>query len=593
MGKGFPVITIITSIVLAVTIFFYIFTLGSYLKPTVYVLQDRISVYRLFYQYIFGDYTDHLIILAGTILWLVLCVKPKRVNFTAAAVYGFLSLIAVVSGSRLFLDFFALISMPLILLLFVCNKVTLKIKINTLANSLVTNYLSVIGIVTGSISLFIAVLITFAISLGMFRFMNYAYILFILFCSLSPFLLVLLLFSLPIKLLTKRLVNKISTLEIQLPPYRIRTRTKILYLSFFVALSIILGFIPHQSSLNPDNHLIGADTDDYIRWVDKLEKSGSTDILLKQAFLSIGGGDRPLTLFFLWLTAKILPFEHSFTIDRQSLVLSPLLVLVVFFLARELTSNDIVSLLAAFLTVVSFQTLVGIYSGYYANWVALIVGYLSFVFAFKYLKKPSKSNLVVYSILIVAILFSHVYTWTVLVAVTILFLLVVLKLNYYRRKSALFLLLIIFGSIVVDVSRMALTGSSAGIEQDINVAKTQKAGLGQFSQRWYNVINTIHFHFGSIFSNFFFFALGLYWLFRSNTYELHNIFILIFFSIGIIPLFIGDWVVQSRVLYDIPFQIPAAMALTIFLTTKKTGALMVVAICIWLVAFSIRALSNF
>jgi hypothetical protein len=242
---------------------------------------------------------------------------------------------------------------------------------------------------------------------------------------------------------------------------------------------------------------------------------------------------------------------------------------------------------------VSFQALVGIYAGYYANWVAVIVGYLSFVFAFKYLKKPSKFRLVVYSTLIVATLFSHVYTWTILILVTIICLLVVLKLNYYRRRSALFLLLIIVGSIAIDVSRMALTGGSAGIEQDISVAKSQKAGLGQFSQRWYNIINTIHFHYGSIFSNAFFLALGLYWLFKSDIHEPQNILILIFFSVGIIPMFLGDWVVQSRVLYDIPFQIPAAIALTILLTTKKAGAMMVVAICIWLIAFSIRALSNF
>ena len=460
IGKGFSNKTIITSILLAFILFFYVFTLGSFLKPTVYVLQDRISVYRLFYQYIFGNYIDHVIIAAGTILWLILCVRSKRTSFTTAAIYGLLAIIAIVAKSQLFLDFVALVSIPLIFSLFVCHKFSSKIKIEPDASSLLPNYLSIIGIVTGSLSLVISILSALAISLATFRYMNYSYLLFILFCSLSPVLIFLLVFSLPIKLLTRRLVNKLSKLEIRLPNYSIRTRTKILYLSFFMGLSIVLGFIPQQSSINTDNHTVGTDSRDYVRWVDKLEKSGSTDILLKHAFLSIAGGDRPLTLLFLMLTAKILPYDHTFTIDRIPLVLSPILVLVVFFLTRELTSNDIASLLASFLTVVSFQTLVGTYAGFYANWVALIVGYLSFVFAFKYLKKPTKLTLVIYSTLIVVTLFCHVYTWTILMVVMIIFLLVVLKLNYYRR-SALLLLLIIVGSIAIDVSRMAFTGSSA------------------------------------------------------------------------------------------------------------------------------------
>ena len=156
-----------------------------------------------------------------------------------------------------------------------------------------------------------------------------------------------------------------------------------------------------------------------------------------------------------------------YIIEYVPLVLGPALILAIYFLTRELTSNDITSLMASFLTAISFHTLIGIYAGFYANWFALIIGYLSFVFLIRFLKKPSKLNLIVYSMLIVLLLFTHVYTWTILAIVMGIFLAVLLKFNYYSRKSIILLLLVVSSSVVIDVARMTITGSSSGIVSDI------------------------------------------------------------------------------------------------------------------------------
>jgi hypothetical protein len=592
LGRGSSVITIITSVDLAFTLFLYLLNVASSLKVTVYVLQDRTSVYRIFYEYLLGKYANDLLIALGTVLWLTLSVGGRLRPLTLG-IYGSLVLIAILSNFQVLLDITALVSIPLISSLFLCNRLTSNIRVKSGFNSLVTNYLLTLGIVMASLSLFIYFFGALSISMGPFRFKDYGYILFILFSSLSPVLLLLLVFSLPIKLLTKRLLTKISKIETALTPSKLKTKKKILYISLFMGLSTFLAFIPHQASLTNDTHMIGADSRNYVRDVNRLERSEDIQDLLKQVFVVMHGGDRPLSFFFLLLTTKIFPYEHSFIIDRLPLFLSPATVLVLFFLTRELTRSDITSLLASFLTVGSFQTLVGTYAGFYANWIALIIGYLSIIYAFKYLKKPSPLPLVIYSILIVVMLFCHVYTWTILTIVTIIFLGVALKMNYYRRRSVLFLLLIVFGSVAVDLSRMAFTGSAGGVEQDIRVAQQQQAGLKQFDQRWYNILSTTQFHYGSLFGNSIFFALGLYWLLKSKTEEPWNIFLLIFFSVGIIPLFFGDWVVQSRVFYNIPFQIPAAIALTFLVSTKRTGPMIVVAVGIWLISFSVRAVLNF
>jgi hypothetical protein len=65
---------------------------------------------------------------------------------------------------------------------------------------------------------------------------------------------------------------------------------------------------------------------------------------------------------------------------------------------------------------------------------------------------------------------------------------------------------------------------------------------------------------------------------------------LIFLSIALVPIIFGDYVIQTRMLYNIPFEIPVAIALTSLV--RKNG-MIAVAICIWLLAIAVRTVSNF
>ena len=87
--------------------------------------------------------------------------------------------------------------------------------------------------------------------------------------------------------------------------------------------------------------------------------------------------------------------DPFFIVEYSPLVLTPLLILVTFFLAREITSNDRISIISCFLTAISFQTLIGIYSGFYANWIALILGYFGFILLIRCLRSPTKFELIV------------------------------------------------------------------------------------------------------------------------------------------------------------------------------------------------------
>jgi hypothetical protein len=136
-----------------------------------------------------------------------------------------------------------------------------------------------------------------------------------------------------------------------------------------------------------------------------------------------------------------------------------------------------------------------------------------------------------------------------------------------------------------------LTGSAGGITRDLKVAN-ESAGIEQFSQRWITLTETIQIYIGGQFSNFIIVGLCLYWLFLFNLRKTSSIFIVIFLSIGILPLYFGDWLIQVRVIYNIPFQIPAAIALT-HLIRQTSMRILIVPICIWLIAMPIIAVSNF
>jgi hypothetical protein len=353
--------------------------------------------------------------------------------------------------------------------------------------------------------------------------------------------------------------------------------------------------IPHQITLNKDNKEVGVDTHYYVEEVKILMNSTSPADLFKDAFVTIQNCDRPFTLLFFLMMANIIHADNlSYAFDNVPIILGPSLVLVIYFLTRQLTSNDTAALLSAFLTAISFHNLVGIYAGSYANWLALIVGYLSIVFVLRSLKETNKLNVLLFLVLINTALFTHIYTWSILAVAIGIFLLVLLKIKYYERRNVIMLLVALSSSVFTDILRTIVTGAYSGIGYDISppLGAIVQLGPEQFSTRWITIMDTTLSYLGSLFGNSIIYALCLYWLIRSKLRETSTIFIVSFLSIGIIPLFFGNWFVQARVFYDIPFQIPAAIALA-YLYKRRNGPLILIAVGVWLTVLSVRAVANF
>ena len=115
-------------------------------------------------------------------------------------------------------------------------------------------------------------------------------------------------------------------------------------------------------------------------------------------------------------------------------------------------------------------------------------------------------------------------------------------------------------------------------------------GISQFSERLVTLAETVQTYYGGVYANITILGLVMYWLIRSQPRETANIFIMIFLSTALIPLFIGDYVLQSRVLYNIPFQIPAAISL--YYIGRKNGKIVSIALLLITVYLSFHVLAN-
>ncbi len=591
--------SIVSAASLAVICLFYVYTAGTYLQVRIYPLIDRVTYYTNFDFYIINEYADHIIIGSLLVLWLAFSFKKSNASYIAIGLFSAFFVAAGVTNYDPALDGIALAALPAIIALAAYNWHSQKKILQKQHYTLEINYLAIIGIVIGLVSLAFAITSIIIVSndTGL-PVRSYAYDIFLLFSGLSPVLSLLLIMCFPVKLLIDFVMsNKMSTkLNFAIDEgQKMPTITKVICLSLFITLSIVIAIIPHLPTVNADGKQIGVDTGYYVNWISALNNARSAQDFLYQAFVDQGRqGDRPTSLIFLFTLYKVSGVDMFYVAEYVPLILGPALVLAVYFLTHELTSNDRISLLAAFLTAISFQVLVGIYAGFYANWIALICGYVSFVFLFRFLKKGGAANLGLFATLFILTLFSHVYTWTILTIAAGVFLAVVLlKIRQYNRRNAALLLIVLLSTVVIDVVRTSLTGSSGGIEEDIEVA-VRLAGPDQFALRWSNLTYATTVFLGGIFANFVVLGLGLYWLFRTNMKEPTSIFLIVFLSVGILPFLFGEWVIQTRTFYNVPFQIPAAIALFHIARRQTEGRLIrVLPLYLWLIAMAVITVSNF
>jgi len=222
-----------------------------------------------------------------------------------------------------------------------------------------------------------------------------------------------------------------------------------------------------------------------------------------------------------------------------------------------------IAVIASIMTAVSHQIVVGFYAGLYANWMGLVVMFVSALFLIKCFQNTNHlhRNIALFAVFTILIMLFHNFMWAYFISVVI-FLLVWTAVQRIRAKKSLRLIallsIVIAGVIAVDVLKSELTGATGGFENDLAVAIVH-TDVTDPQKIWENLDKAFHNYLGGFLTNSMVLLLLFLWTLKADYSKISDKFFLSMLFVALIPVLFGDFLVQSRFVYIIPLQIPASI----------------------------------
>lgn len=599
LGIGSPRKEVIRSAILTGLIMIYVVYTAFYFQVDVYLLNDRITYYDTL-EGIANVELDGYRMAIGVlfILWIYLN-ATSRIEIVWSIVLICVLACSYLPNFGILSDLVAVVSLPAILSVIQVKKLMQHGKTAKNSNSLVINYLVIIG--TGLATISICISLLEGRVLAFTDVVNPFLIFHIILAHFTPFMMFLCIFSTLLCLICTLIIRKgglIKYLRLDNSSCVLRAQLVYTILIAIMLLTIVLVTIPHLNPARQDHPSVSVDIVYYERWFAQLQNSTDLSQFLNSLFIEISEGDRPLSLLLMLPIAILYPNDLPLSLELiMPPILASSLVLVMFLLTRELTRNDGIALLSSFLTAISFQVLVGTYSGYYANWIGLIVMYFSFIFLVRYLRNPRNHlALFLFTALIVSLLFIHSYSWSIAVVFTLVFVLVsYYKMVFNNRRIVVIVCLILLALVVFDLAKSSMGIGSGALGRNLFTFERTGSGLDQVENRWSNLVRTVQVYVGGIYGNPIFLSIafmGCILLFYNSNRRYTSQFVLIFFSLGILPLFFGDREILARIIYVMPFQIPASVAIFWIQGRGVLGLATSITLVLFVLAGSIRFATN-
>lgn len=391
--------------------------------------------------------------------------------------------------------------------------------------------------------------------------------LFYLFAYLVPLLVLPLLYMWVFKPLLRWALRKGANFEdIGFKKERKPSSKSVALFFFSISLGLVAALYPYFPAINPNGFDVGVDIPTYVRVGEIVERDPS------QAF-NVMNGSRPTIFLVIYGFQRLLSLDVSTTVRFLPIILNPLMIVAIFFMAFEAFNDWRLSSWAAFFTVCSYQVTVGMYAYYLTNMFALSLTFLSLGFLFRSLRRSCNMSQVLASILGVLLVFTHPWTFNQYGTTTILTMIV----SFYRTRKEKrnynyinrTLLYIFFLGIVDLIKTLSFHGTGA-----FSASSTVLTGISNLSEFWFDSIFSFRLRFGGIFSVFVLFCLAVIGVYLNGLCEFSEIYFTILPAITSLPFLIGDEAIKSRLLYNIPVGLFAAIGFSNFLRWKAKGNLM-------------------
>ena len=362
-----------------------------------------------------------------------------------------------------------------------------------------------------------------------------------------------------------------------------------------LGVSVIFAVYPFFPTINPQYTWVSVDEHAYLQFIKEINQQETIFDTLRQAFIT-SNGDRPLSLLAIY-SLQVLGISLESAVRFFPVILGPALVFSVYLFVKEGLKNNHYAAYAALLTAFSYQIVVGIYAGFLANWLGLAVIFLCLLFLHRLWEKPSILNYAVVFGLVAVSLLVHVYAGAFLIAVILAF--AITSAGKYRgdneQKKKIFAIFSIFGIYATVILVRLFLFPSVLVDNLFSESGIQFS-IEEFRNRWLNFPRFMYPYVGGFFANTVLLAFAFVWTLYAKYEKTFDRILLSTLVIGTIPLIFGDHVFQSRIFYDMPIQIAAALMIYRIVNTRSFHSffakIALLLITIHFAIYAIRSLSN-
>ena len=393
--------------------------------------------------------------------------------------------------------------------------------------------------------------------------------------------------------------NSITLEKLRLEDSRFRANVLFspkIVLSIAVGISVVFVVYPYIPTVNPHYTWVSVDDFNYQQFLNQMHQQPTILEQVKEAF-TVSSGDRPLTLILMYSFQSALGFDTLTAVRFFPVLLGPALVLGVYFFVREGTKNKHQASYAALLTAFSHQVVVGIYAGFFANWLGLVAAYLAFLMIHRFWQKPSLRNylLVLGHSILSFLMYIYVDVYLLLTLLVFLILSAIRYRHVLSEKKKILVLSSIF-AVYAAVFMIRIILGSTDLFNMVFGREDISFSYREFANRWTNFPYFMHFYVGGFLTNAAILVFAFVWTLYAKYDKTFDRILLACLFAGALPLVFGDEVLQSRVYYDMPVHIAAAIAIWRILNRTDVNPLFAKTafslVTIHFAIYAIRSLSN-
>ncbi len=297
----------------------------------------------------------------------------------------------------------------------------------------------------------------------------------------------------------------------------------------------------------------------YILWVNQMLQRPIPSALA-YAFSQASNGSRPLSLIFPYLVSGLFGVQADTAVKIYPLFLAPLLVVSSFLFVSLAHGDKHTAGLVGLMTAFSFQFTVGMWAGYYANWLALAESYVYLGILVRFSKSESKTNLIGISCLSVALLFTHPWTWDLMLLLSVVFMIERSITSHDFRPMRWTTLLVAINVAADSIKSFALGGYGGG-RAGADIATTN-LGLSQLVMFWPDVVQTFVQYYSMLLADAATLGLAVIAIWRFSVDRQGFTRLVVFWvALASLPFPFLESVLQSRIIYLLPVPVLASGAM--------------------------------